>query len=463
MPREALHVNTHARYVNRMRPNDGTPVSAPRSAGRSVNVDQVQDMVRLLSLVRSESARTRRQLGQQTGFTRSVVTERVKELISLGLVSEGRLGRSTGGRAPRELQFCSDGGALLVAELGATGITAGIADLNGTIIEHRDEVSDITDGPEIISKQLEELFDDLIAHHPGGLEAIWGVGIGVPGPVEFATGRPVSPPIMPGWDGYDIRGRFAARYDAPVWVDNEVNLMALGELRSRGTQETRDLVYLKVGSSIGAGLVSGGKLHRGAQGCAGDIGHIAVSYADDVICRCGNTGCLAAVAGGRALGLQAAAAVEAGTSPFLLERVHASGKPPTARDVSDGALHGDDTCLALLNAAATHVGRVLAQLVNTFNPSMIVIGGGVAEAGEVFHAPVRRAVYARSLPLATRDLRIVWSPLAMRSGLIGAAAMVVDELFLPERLALWSRRSPHGYPQLTEALSGDSAWGTTFS
>jgi glucokinase-like ROK family protein len=440
-----------------MRPKDDKPPSTTKSAGRSANVDQVQELVRLLSLVRSESARTRRQLGQQTGLGRSVVTERVKDLINLGLVAEGHLGRSTGGRAPRELQFCSDGGFLLVAELGATGITAGIADLNGSIIEHRDELSDITDGPDIISKQLEELFDDLITHVPGGLEAIWGVGIGVPGPVEFATGRPVSPPIMPGWDGYDIRGRFAARYDAPVWVDNEVNLMALGELRSRSAQETRDLVYLKVGSSIGAGLVSGGKLHRGAQGCAGDIGHIAVTDADDVICRCGNSGCLAAVAGGRALGLQAAAALEAGSSPFLLHRVNSTGRPPTARDVADGALHGDATCLALINSAATHVGRVLAQLVNIFNPSIIVIGGGVAEAREVFLAPVRRAIYARSLPLATRDLRIVWSPLAMRSGLIGAAAMVVDELFRPERLALWSTRSPHGYPQLAESSGDDGA------
>lgn len=433
---------------------DNIPASTAKSAGRSGNVEQAQDLVRLLSLIRSESAQTRRELGQQTGLGRSVVTERVKELISLGLVNEGHLGRSTGGRAPRELQFRSDGGVLLVAELGATGITAGIADLNGSIIEHKDEVSDITDGPDVISKQLEVLFDDLIAHVPGGLDAIWGVGIGVPGPVEFATGKPVSPPIMPGWDGYDIRGRFAARYDAPVWVDNEVNLMALGELRSRSTQGVRDLVYLKVGSSIGSGLVSGGRLHRGAQGCAGDIGHIAVSDADEVICRCGNTGCLAAVAGGRALGLQGVAAVESGTSPFLLERARASGRPPTAQDIVDGALHGDATCLTLLNSAATHVGRVLAQLVNIFNPSIIFIGGGVAEAGEVFHAPVRRAVYARSLPLATRDLRIVWSPRAMRSGLIGAAAMVVDELFLPERLALWNLRSPHGYPELAEASSG---------
>ena len=129
--------------------------------------------------------------------------------------------------------------------------------------------------------------------------ALWGIGIGVPGPVEFATGRPVSPPIMPGWDGYPIRERFAARYGAPVWVDNDVNVLALGEWRSGVAAGHDDVVVVKIGTGIGAGIISGGRLHRGAQGSAGDVGHIQVVDDPAVVCRCGNIGCLEALAGWR--------------------------------------------------------------------------------------------------------------------------------------------------------------------
>lgn len=417
---------------------------------RFVGLDHVDDLVRVLKLVRSGEANTRPELSRQSGLGRSVITQRIAELIDSGLVTEGEFGPSTGGRAPRELRFCAEAGLLLGAELGATSISVGLADLNGRIIEHREEASDIAAGPDTILGRAEELLDTFITALPAGPTAIWGVGVGVPGPVEFATGRPVSPPIMPGWDGYDIRGRLSVRYHAPVWVDNEVNLMALGELRSGLGRAERDLIYLKVGTGIGAGLISGGKLHRGAQGCAGDVGHIDAFDGHDVVCRCGNTGCLEALAGGAALARDAAAAAESGSSGYLHE-LAAAGHIVTARDVAAGATRGDATCRDLLIRSGSLIGQALAQLVNFFNPSLIVIGGGVAESGDAFLAAIRQSVYSRSLPLATRDLRIARSPLSNFAGLIGAAAVVLDELFLPERVALWiGPRSPHGHPELAE-------------
>jgi predicted NBD/HSP70 family sugar kinase len=255
---------------------------------------------------------------------------------------------------------------------------------------------------------------------------------------------------MPGWDGYDIRSRLSKRYQAPVWVDNEVNLMALGELRSGLGRTERDLIYIKIGTGIGAGLVSGGQLHRGAQGCAGDVGHVAASEGQTVICRCGNAGCLEAVAGGAALARDAAAAAESGDSPYL-RNLAATGQTLTARDVSAGATHGDATCRQLLIRSGTLIGQTLAQLVNFFNPSLIVIGGGVAAAGDVFLATIRHSIYSRSLPLATRDLRITRSPLSNFAGLTGAAAVVIDELFKADRVARWiEQRSPHGHPELAD-------------
>ena len=417
---------------------------------RLVGLDQIDDLIRVLMLIRSGAANTRPELSRSSGLGRAAVSQRISELIDAGLVSEGELGPSTGGRPSRELHFRADAGLILAAELGATSINVALADLSGQILGHHEETSDIAAGPEAILGRVEELFDQFAGELPGGRTTIWGIGVGVPGPVEFATGRPVSPPIMPGWDGYDIRGRLSARYHAPAWVDNEVNLMALGELRSGLGRAERDLIYLKVGTGIGAGLISGGRLHRGAQGCAGDIGHVRAA-GDEVVCKCGNIGCLEALAGGAALARDAVAAARAGHSPYLSDRL-ASGKTLTAQDVGNGVMHGDAGCRDLLVRSGTLIGQTLAQTVNFFNPSLIVLGGGVAEAGDVFLAAIRHSVYQRSLPLATRDLRIARSPLKNFAGLSGAAAVVTDELFTPERAARWiPLRTPHDNPGLAGA------------
>ena len=166
--------------------------------------------------------------------------------------------------------------------------------------------------------QVESAFVGIIAEFKN--QNIWGVGIGLPGPVEFAAGIPMSPPIMPGWDRYPVRKRFADKYDAPVWVDNDVNLMALGEHVTSPEKKSNELIYIKIGSGIGAGILTHGRLHRGAQGCAGDIGHIAISEKNDVICRCGNVGCLESVVGGVALARDALEAIADGKSKFLTLR-----------------------------------------------------------------------------------------------------------------------------------------------
>jgi glucokinase-like ROK family protein len=295
------------------------------------------------------------------------------------------------------------------------------------------------------------MFSATVTARTAGAPPIWGIGVSVPGPVEFATGRPIAPPIMPGWDGYPVRERLAATFDVPVWVDNDVNLMALGELRSGLAQGERDVVYIKIGTGIGAGLVSGGRLHRGAEGCAGDVGHVAVVDDTSIVCRCGKNGCLEALAGGAALARDATAAAVAGHSPYLAELL-SGGRRPDARDVSHAAQHGDPFSVDLLTRSGQLVGAMLATLVNFYNPSLVIIGGRVAASGDLLLAAVREAVYRRSLPLATRNLRIMRSPLADRAGLIGASAMVVDELLSQQLLARWIHHgSPVGQPELAEA------------
>ena len=231
-------------------------------------------LVAVLDHVRAHGASSRAELAQATGLGRSVLTQRVDALLDYGLLAEDGVGVSTGGRAPRLLRFRADAGYLLVADLGATSTDVALADLAGEIVVHRQEASDISAGPDAVLARVEELFDEIVAE-ADVTGSLWGIGIGVPGPVEFESGRPVSPPIMPGWDGYAVRERFAER-GVPVWVDNDVNVMALGELTAGCGRGVDDFVFVKIGTGIGAGIVVDGRIHRGAKGSAGDVGHIHV-------------------------------------------------------------------------------------------------------------------------------------------------------------------------------------------
>jgi predicted NBD/HSP70 family sugar kinase len=254
---------------------------------------------------------------------------------------------------------------------------------------------------------------------------------------------------MPGWDGFDVRGYFATRFSAPTWVDNDVNVMALGELRDGLARGRQDVIYVKVGSGIGAGLISEGSLHRGAQGCAGDIGHIAAVTGSQVVCRCGQHGCLEALAGGAALAREGRLAAQRGESAFLAKLAQAN-RELTGADVGRAAVHGDPRSVELVTTSARLVGETLSQLVNFFNPSLILLGGGVTEVGDLYLATVRQLVFSRSLPLATRSLLIERSPLGNTAGLKGAAFMVIDELLSRERLGLWIEGgSPAGQPALS--------------
>jgi glucokinase-like ROK family protein len=394
--------------------------------------ESIESVVSVLDAVRISGATTRPEIGRVTGLGRNVVADRAAQLIAAGLLVEGPLGRSTGGRAPRELRFNAAAGVILVAELGATGIEVAAADLAGRLSHARSEAADVTLGPTHILGRVAELFDELVDSLPRDVH-VWGVGVGLPGPVEFDTGKPVSPPIMPGWDGYDVRSFFATRYRAPVWVDNDVNVMALGELRGGLAAGHRDVVFVKIGTGIGAGLVSRGLLHRGAQGCAGDIGHMAVGESA-VPCRCGQLGCLEALAGGYALGRDGLELAHSRQSPILAGEL-AAGHEVTAQSVVDAALRGDPAARRLVTESARLLGEALARMVNFFNPSLILIGGGVASAGDLYLSQVRLGVLARSLPLATRSLEVLQSPLADRAGLRGAAFMVVDELLSPAGLS----------------------------
>jgi predicted NBD/HSP70 family sugar kinase len=364
----------------------------------------------LLRLIRLGNANTRGDLITTTGLARSTVSQRVDALLAQRLLVSEADAASTGGRPPQLLSFNGAAGVILAADLGATHARLAVTELTGRVLaDERHDVL-IADGPEPVLAWLEERFDALLAHAPADAEVL-GIGIGLPGPVETGTGAPTAPPIMPGWDGYRVGKRLRDRFGAPALIDNDANLMALGE-RHRAWPETENLLFVKVSTGIGAGMISRGRVLRGAQGAAGDIGHIHLREHAAVICRCGNGGCLEAVAGGGALATQLGV--------------------PGVRDVVRLFREGDAAATGAIRASGRRLGEVLAAAVNAFNPDVIVIGGDLARADEPLLAGIREVVYQRAVPLGTRSLRIVPSVLDDDAGMMGAAILAIEHVLEPD-------------------------------
>jgi glucokinase-like ROK family protein len=394
----------------------------------------------LLDLIRQRGTATRADLVEQTGWKRTVLSQRLAELMDIGLVSDAGTGRSTGGRAPREVRFRREAAAVVGVNLGATSIDIAVTDLAGEPLATYEEAWDIAQGPNATLDRLETLIEQIVTDSPVSQAEIVGIGVGLPGPVESATGRPISPPIMPGWNNYPVRDRLAGHFGVAVVVDNEVNTMALGEHRAGLARGVDNFVFVKVGTGVGAGIFAHGLLYRGDDGAAGDIGHIAVEGGSTVLCRCGRYGCLEAYAGGAALARQAQEAAETGESKYLADRLSASGGPLVAEDISSGAGAGDPACLRLLHQAAWRLGQAMSGCVNFFNPGLIVFGGGVSRAGDLLLPGIRQAVLELSLPLATRNLRIDITRLGDTAGTIGAAFAAIDELLRADRFEWWAER-----------------------
>lgn len=368
----------------------------------------------IFQILRDGHARTKAELAALTGLARSTVASRVDALLAADLLRPAGEAVSTGGRPPARVAFNPRAGLVLAVDLGATHATVAVADLAGVILDARTRAIDIGDGPEALLDAILAEGTALLAATTDGLPLV-GVGIGVPGPVEHSTGRPTNPPIMPGWDRFDVPGYVQRTFDVPVLVDNDVNILALGE-QATSWPRVDDLVFVKVSTGIGAGIIAGGQLQRGAQGSAGDMGHVQVPMSAGSGREPGDERDLEALASGSAL----AVALRAEGHD-----VH------SASDVVDLVRAGNAAAIEATRQAGRDVGEVLATVVNLLNPSIIVLGGSIARAGEHLLAGVREVVYRRSIPLATQHLAIVQSQAGDRAAVLGAAIMVAREVLSP--------------------------------
>ncbi|WP_395245761.1 ROK family transcriptional regulator [Agromyces sp. MMS24-K17] len=379
----------------------------------------VTGVSQLFQLLRDGVPRTRAELAKSTGLARSTIAARVDELMRMGLITPVADAVSTGGRPPSQFALNPAAKVVVAADIGASHATVAITDLTGSLLAEHSEPLDVTLGPEPVLTWLVQGAALLLERTGRDRSHVAAVGIGVPGPVEHSTGQPVNPPIMPGWDRFDIPGWVQQHLPVPVLVDNDVNIMALGE-RAVAWPNVEHLMFVKIATGIGSGLISGGQLQRGAQGIAGDIGHVQVARGASVPCQCGNRGCLEALASGPAI---ARALREQGVDAH------------TGSDVVDLVKRGNIDAIQAVRQAGRDVGEVLTACVSLMNPSVIAIGGGMARVGEHLIAGVREVVYTRSTPLATEYLSIVQSQSAEKAAVIGASMLAVEHALSPESLS----------------------------
>ena len=400
--------------------------SAPSHSERAIRMIADQGLMRglnralVLGILRREGRVSRADLAKHSGISRSTISSIVAALLEDHLVRELGTGASKGGRRPILLEFNYQSKYVIGVEMGTTAITAIVTDLAATIVHRRCIAFAVEDGPEHGLAILEGLLRDLLATAPTPAGSICGVGIALPSPVLYAEGRTVAPPGMRGWDAVPLRDYLSAALDLPVALDNDANLGALAEWRWGAGQNVRHLVYIYLAhTGIGGALMLGGSLYRGAAGSAGEIGHVIVE-AGGPLCRCGNRGCLEAVA----------------SVPRLLAQAREAGLLAPEGTLGDFLTLAPHSAPArrLLAQAGARLGSAIAGLINLVNPDRVVIGGALADAGELLLGPLRETAQQVGLAIAMRQVRIIPAALGPEVVALGAAALATERLFIPAAL-----------------------------
>lgn len=366
----------------------------------------------MLQLFRSGAVHTRRELQQVTGLARSTVTFRIDALLRAGYLVEDGVTDPSRGRPANRLKVNDASSTVLAVDLGATHGRLAVCTGAGEVLAESVIESEIASGPPQVLGTVVRILDRLLDASGRDRSSLRGVGVGVPGPVEWATGRIARSISMPGWDHYPVADHLATLYEVPVVVDNDANVLGLGEQRVRYPR-AHLLLFVKVGTGIGASILLDGALVRGSHAAEGDIGHAKIVGVDE-LCSCGAQGCLAATASGRA----------------MVRDLSALGLAVnTSRDVVALVRRGQPDAVRVVAQAGQAIGDVLSTVVSLLNPEVVVIGGDVALAHEQFLTGIQHTLRSRTQPLATAHLEVTHSRLGDRAGVTGAAAMVQDKIF----------------------------------
>jgi glucokinase-like ROK family protein len=384
---------------------------------KSFNKHAALDLIRF-----SGTGMSRTDLADRMGLTRAALSLIVNDLLENKVVMEAESRSAPSGRPPIVLEINSERGLVGAVDLGATHMNIAIADFAARIHQEAEYQFDIKDGPEVSLLKIDQNLRKLLNAQGLEISDLSSIGVGVPGPVITEAGMVIAPPIMPGWDRYPIRDSLEKMWERPVILNNDAELGALGEWAYGAGRGEKNIAYIKVGSGIGAGLILNKQIYGGTMGAAGEIGHLTIDE-NGPLCDCGNHGCLEAFAGGKAISTQGQMLAQSGKRTLLSD---VSVDKITPFEVAEAARRGDLHAQEILRRAGTYIGIAIAGLINLFNPSVVIIGGGVSQVGDILTAPIRQAVRERAMRASERSVRITTGMLGRRSVLIGAIVQAVN-------------------------------------
>ncbi len=369
----------------------------------------------LLDLIRSGRATTRGELGRVTGLSRTAVSARLASLADAGLVLEGEEESATGGRPASTLVLDRDAGLVLAVAVGRSRSQMSVASLDGTELASASHDQEVGLGPDVLMPVVAEHLAAMLAGLGRSGDEVRGVGLSLAGTVDRERGVSVDSPALAGWDGVPLADYLTGVTGAPLVLDNDCNVMAASE-RDGHLRDHDDVLVLKASTGLGLGIVAGGHLLRGHRGAAGELGHVKVPAAAGLTCRCGDTGCLEAVAGGWA----------------LVERLRAAGQEVDhVRDLVAQAVRGDGEARAIVRESGRRVGEALAATVTVLNPRAVVVGGDMAGAFDTFSAGLRDTLFPGTTALAGRDLQVLPATYGERAGLVGCVRLALDSVLSP--------------------------------
>jgi glucokinase-like ROK family protein len=385
---------------------------------KNLNKHAVLDLIRF-----TPGGISRAELAQRMDLSRAAMTAIVNDLLESDVIRETEARAGQSGRPPIILEVNSVRGRVIGIDMGASHLSIILTDFGAQVIDEIEVPFRVADGPETCINQVNTLMEELLKKNQSAMKNISAIGIGVPGPIASDAGTVYAPPIMPGWDGYPIQASLEEKWGLPISLNNDAELGALGEWAYGVGRGENHLAYIKVGSGIGSGLLLNGQIYRGATGSAGEIGHLTIEE-NGPLCDCGNSGCLEALAGGKAIARQGQEAIQKGQRTILSSMGPVESL--TARDVASAARRGDLVSQKIIANAGRYLGIAIAGLVNLFNPRTIVVGGGVAQIGDLLLQPIRDTVSQRSLRASARTVKINTAVLRRRSSGMGAIVQALS-------------------------------------
>src|SRR3954469_1816350 len=385
------------------------------NSGGSLERLRETNRLRVVEALRLRGSASRSELVEITGLSRTTITSLLGELHARGLITAGsgsERSERLRGRPPVLIRLAPSAGAALGVAFGHSHVHVAISDLSSTVLAERRKDIDVDASAAAALDAAAELIDALLVETGMSYGQVVAAGMGVPGPIAVPSGRVGSSSILPGWEGLNPAQALAERLgDVHVEALNDANLGALAESSLGAGKGISDVVYVKISSGIGAGLVLGGRLHCGISGNAGEIGHVQVRD-DGVACRCGNRGCLETVA--------AVPAVLAALRP-------AHGESLDLKDVLDLAARGDIATTRVIKDAGRAVGRALGDLCNVVNPGAVIIGGDLSATGAPLLDGIRDSLDRYAQPEAAAAVDVRRSELGVRAEVLGALTLVIGD------------------------------------